>query len=258
MRRLLLLCIPVLTACASTSEHLSKRAPALTYDIVATYPHETSAFTEGLLLHHGVLFESTGLPGRSTLRRTDRAAQLSCSVGISRETFGEGIGVLSGYLYQLSQSAPTVHVYDIRDLAPVDTLSLPGGGWGMTSDGRRLIVSDGTARLRYFEERMRHMETLEVTEHGRPVERLNELEWVNGDIYANVWPSTRVVRINDQSGEVTGWLDLSAIAAQANTNDKDKDKDSVPNGIAYDQKRNTLLVTGKYWAKIYELRLHDP
>ncbi len=238
---------------AQTSGTAPARPPALAYRVVRTHPHDRSAFTQGLQLVDGELYEGTGLHGQSSLRRVDlRSADVRQRIALEPRYFGEGIAVVGERIIQLTWQSGTGFVYDRRTFERLRTFTYTGEGWGLTHDGARLIMSDGTDTLRFW-----HPETLEET--GRlvvragtlPVAGLNELEAVDGVVYANVWPTDRVARIDPASGQVTGWLDFSTLLTPT---EKARGVD-VLNGIAYDQASGHLLVTGKLWPWIFEIAL---
>jgi len=227
--------------------------PALyTYDVVREYPHDPEAFTQGLLYRDGVLFESTGLNGRSSVRRVElETGKVLQRRAVAAEHFAEGLTDLGSTLIQLTWVSQMGFVYDVASLDPKRTFTYPGEGWGLTHDDRELIMSDGTPSLRFldpvtFEERRR----LTVRDPRGSVDDLNELEFVRGSIYANVWMTDRIAIISPDSGFVTGWLDLSGLRERQGSAGAD-----VLNGIAYDSVSDRLFVTGKLWAKLFEIKL---
>ena len=238
---------------AQTGAPLTVRPPALGYRIVRTYPHDRSAFTQGLHLVDGELYEGTGLHGQSSLRRVDlRSGEVRQQIPLEPRYFGEGIAVVGERIVQLTWQSGVGFVYDRRTFERQRTFTYPGEGWGLTYDGQRLIMSDGTDTLRFW-----HPETLEEIGRVRvragdlPVPGLNELEYVNGVVFANVWPSDRVARIDPASGQVTAWLDFSTLLTPT---EKSRGVD-VLNGIAYDPASGHLLITGKLWPWIFEVAL---
>jgi glutamine cyclotransferase len=242
-------------AASTSAAVLAGAVPALPYDVVRSHPHDPAAFTQGLHLVDGELFEGTGLHGRSTLRRVElRSGRVLQQVALEPRYFGEGIAVIGDRIVQLTWQSGTGFVYDRRSFERQRTFTYTGEGWGLTTDGRRLIMSDGTDTLRFW-----HPETLEevgrlrVHEGGRPVSQLNELEYVNGVIYANVWPTDRVARIDPATGQVTGWLDFAGLLTPT---ERSRGVD-VLNGLAYDPATGHLLVTGKLWPWVFEIRLAD-
>jgi glutamine cyclotransferase len=222
------------------------------YTVVRRYPHDTSAFTEGLLYSGNVLYESVGLYGRSQVRREDlTTGRVLASVPLAPDRFGEGLALRGGRLYQLTWKSHVGYVYDAATLARVDSFAFPGEGWGMTTDGSALIMSDGSDSLRFFDPHtFATLRELHVRSGGLPLKALNELEYVDGTLFANVYQSNSIVRIDAASGNVTQWLDLSALVP---AHDPDPAND-VLNGIAYDAATGDLLVTGKKWPLLFAIR----
>ena len=217
-------------------------------------PHDRTSFTEGLAFWHGRLFESSGLYGQSVLRELDpRSGRALRQAALAATYFGEGITILNGSLYQLTWKEHTCLVYDAASFQPQRELTYDGEGWGMTNDGSSLITSDGSAQLRYRDPAsFRVTRTLRVTSAGRPVENLNELEYIHGEIWANVWPTSTIVRISPGDGHVIAVLDAGKLFEAAL---RSGNPDDVLNGIAFDPASGTLLVTGKRWPTIYQLAL---
>lgn len=227
--------------------------PVQGYEIVATYPHDPEAFTQGLLVYQGDLIETTGRYP-STLRRV----RLADGVVLQKREldlvyFGEGVTEIDGKLFSLTWQNGTGFIWDADDLSPLGQFAYPGEGWGLTDDGRRLILSDGTPVIRFLDP-VTFAETgrITVTYGGRPVTRLNELEWIDGQIVANLWRQDLLVRIDPVSGQVVGVIDLTDILPQAERVDA---TDDVLNGIAWDEAGRRLFVTGKNWPKLFEIRL---
>lgn len=221
--------------------------------VVTSYPHDSQAFTQGLAYADGYLYEGTGLYGQSEIRRVDlETGTVLQSTSLSDSYFGEGITVLGQRLYQLTWRNGVGFVYALESFARQDTFAFPHEGWGLTDDGTRLIASDGTAML-YFLDPQSLRITGSVTVHDQrgPVEDLNELEWVAGEILANVWQSDRVARISPIDGQVTGWIDLSGLLSPS---EREQPVD-VLNGIAYDAELRRLFVTGKLWPRIFQIEL---
>jgi glutaminyl-peptide cyclotransferase len=217
--------------------------------IVRELPHDTAAFTQGLALHDEKLYESTGLYGSSSLRRIDPATgDIDATVRLPRKFFGEGIAILGDRLYQLTWKTGIAIAYDLATLTPTDTFRYAGEGWGLTSLGDSLIMSDGTSRLRLVDPaNFRVIRTIDVTDGGTPVKLLNELERIDGEIWANVWRSGWIARIDPASGQVRAWVDLRDVWKA----DPRGTEQNVPNGIAYDSAARRILVTGKRWAGVY-------
>jgi glutamine cyclotransferase len=229
--------------------------PRYGYRVIRQWPHDPSAYTQGLLYAGGVLLEGTGLNGRSSLRKVDlRTGAVLARRELPHQHFGEGIAVLRDRIYQLTWLSRKGFIYALTDLQPLGEFSYQGQGWGLTTDGERLIMSDGSAILRYLDpETFTVSRILRVSDRGRPVYQLNELEFVNGEIFANVWRSDRIARIDPLSGRVTGWIELDGLLAAAG-HFPDAD---VLNGIAYDGEGDRLFVTGKLWPWLFEIRLID-
>lgn len=225
-----------------------------TYQVVNAFPHDPTAFTQGLVYLDGVFYEGTGLRGQSTLRIVDPpTGQVLQQVALPEPYFGEGIAILGDRLYQLTWQEGTGFIYDRRTLALVGTWSYPGEGWGLTTDGHRLIMSDGTHQLRFLDPAtLQEVGRLAVVDaDGQPVVRLNELEYIEGEVWANVWQTDLIARIDPASGRVTGWVDLSGLLPpEERTQPVD-----VLNGIAYDAATGRLFVTGKWWPKLYQIEV---
>lgn len=218
------------------------------YSVVETFPHESSAFTQGLVIDNGVLYESTGRYGASVLRRVDlETGEVLAQVELSEEFFGEGLAMVDGLLVQLTWQNNIGFIYDKETLSLLGNFTYPTDGWGLTYDGNELIMSDGTPKL-YFLDPVTYQKTSEVTVYDGEVllERINELEYVNGDVYANIWFEQKIAIINPKTGQVKGYIDLNGIY-QAN------DPESTLNGIAYDQEASKLYVTGKNWPNLYQI-----
>lgn len=227
--------------------------PVYTYEIAAAYPHDPTAFTQGLEYHDGALYEGTGRKGRSSVRRvTLETGEIEQIRELDDAYFGEGITILGDRIYQLTWRSRKGFIYDLASFELLGTFSYAGEGWGLTTDGVHLYMSDGTAKLRAIDpETFEVVREIEVREGDRRVQLLNELEWVNGEILANVYQTSYAVRIDPRSGQVTGWVQLADLLAPtertANTD--------VLNGIAYDAEGDRLFVTGKNWPKVFEIRL---
>ena len=223
------------------------------YQVVAEFPHDPSAFSQGLVVVDGQMYEGTGKKGESTLRKVDlKTGRVESFVPLDASYFGEGITILNDRIYQLTWENRVGLVYDLKTLKQVQTFRYSGEGWGLTNDGKHLIMSDGTSLLRFLD-----LRTFEVARRLRvrgsdgQVDKLNELEYVKGEILANIWYSDRIARISPATGEVLGWIDLSALyPARQRTS-----KEEVLNGIAYDEASGRLFVTGKNWPKLFEIEL---
>jgi glutaminyl-peptide cyclotransferase len=223
--------------------------------VVQSYPHDPQAFTQGLVYAEGRLFESTGQVGHSSVREVELATgAVLRRHDVPPPHFAEGLALHEGRLYQLTWQSQRGFLYDAASLQPMGEFSYAGEGWGLTvtPDGRSLVMSDGTATLRFLDPNTFAVQrTLTVTDAGRTVPDLNELELVKGELWANVWLTRRLVRIDLVSGRVTGWVDLTGLPLPEHlTGDED-----VTNGIAYDAGGDRLFVTGKYWSRLYEIRV---
>lgn len=225
---------------------------AYTYSVVAEHPHDPRAFTQGLVLDRGVLFEGTGLFGRSSLRRVDRVSGAVLQRhDLPSTLFGEGITVFHDRILQLTWQSGTGFVYDRDTFAERRQFTYETEGWGLTQDGTRLVMSDGTPRLRFLDpETLERTSEIEVTWQGAPVERLNELEFIDGHVFANVWLTDRIAIIDPANGAVVAWLDLEGLLPPEDRADAD-----VLNGIAFDPDRGHLLVTGKLWPRLFEIEV---
>ena len=239
---------------AAAAEIQPVRLPVFGYQVVRTYPHDPSAFTQGLVYHNGLLYEGTGMEGRSGIRkvRLDTGEVLQTRP-LDSQYFGEGIVIWKDRLIQLTWKHGLGFVYDLATFQPVRTFTYSGEGWGLTHDGTRLIMSDGSMDgvLRLLDPAtLRENGRLVVRDGAGPVAHLNELEFVKGEIFANVWQTDRVARISPKTGRVTGWIDLSGLLSPREAASVD-----VLNGIAYDAAADRLFVTGKWWPKVFEIRL---
>ena len=231
------------------------RVTTFRYEVVRVFPHDHQAFTQGLLYHDGFLYESTGLNGRSSLRRVDlETGEIRQRFDLPATYFAEGLALLDRRLYQLTWQSRLGFVYDLDSFQLQRTFNYRGEGWGLTHDGRTLIMSDGTNRLRQLDpETFDVRREIEVLDGDQPVNLLNELEYIRGELWANIWQSDRLVRINPETGRVTGWVNLRGLLPAA---DRARGVD-VLNGIAWDEAGQRLFVTGKLWPKLFEIRLID-
>jgi glutaminyl-peptide cyclotransferase len=227
--------------------------PTYTFSVVNQWPHDPGAFTEGLVYDQGTLWESTGLNGASSLRKVDlQTGQMLESRALPAEYFGEGLTLFGGKLIQLTWQTQIGFVYDPGCFCPERTFTYDGEGWGLTHDDHSLIMSDGTERIRFLDpQTFAVVNTISVFDHGQPLTNINELEYVNGEIYANIWQTDRIVRIDPTSGAILGWIDLTGLLPQA---DHGPTVD-VLNGIAYDDATGRLFVTGKNWPELFQIAL---
>jgi glutaminyl-peptide cyclotransferase len=245
--------IVAMTTPTSTQRASRSRAPVAGYRVVHVFPHDSQAFTQGLVYLDGVFYEGTGLNGRSTIRKVRiETGQVMQIQKLDSQYFGEGIAIVNDTLFQLTWQSGVAFLYDRATFTRTGTFSYTGEGWGLTHDGRQLIMSDGTATLRFIDPAShKEISRLAVRDGGKPVLNLNELEYIKGEIFANVWETDRIARISPKTGEVTGWIDLKGLLTpgeQARGTD-------VLNGIAYDAAGDRLFVTGKLWPKVFEIRI---
>jgi glutamine cyclotransferase len=231
----------------------STKTPQYTYEVVNTYPHDPGAFTQGLVFRDGKLLESTGQEGRSTLRSVDlESGQILRKVDLPSQYFGEGITILNGKVYQLTWQHKVGFIYDYQTFQKIGQFNYEGEGWGLTNDGRSLILSDGTNRLRFIDpDSFRVLRTVAVSENGKAISQLNELEFIHGEIYANIWHDKRIATIDPHSGVVTAWIDCSDLQKRSGT----PNEEGVLNGIALDEASGRLFVTGKLWPKLFEIKI---
>ena len=244
---------PDQTAAPTNSGDSPAPSPTLyTYKVVNTYLHDPDAFTQGLVYLDGVLYEGTGLNGQSSLRRvTLETGEVQQIHHLEEQFFGEGIAVFGDRIIQLTWRSQVGFVYDRQSFELLQQFSYPTEGWGLTHDGERLIMSDGTATLYFLDpQTFAALGSVEVRDQ-RPVSRLNELEYIDGQIYANVWQTDRIARISPQTGKVTGWINLRNLLLPEDR----RQRVDVLNGIAYDAAQQRLFVTGKWWPKLFEIEL---
>ena len=228
--------------------------PVEGYEVVHAYPHDPGAFTEGLFYKDGFLYESTGLEGRSTLRKVKpETGEVVRAARLDPALFGEGIIDRGGDLIGLTWRNHIGYVADLATFALLRQFPIEGEGWALTRDEHEIFMSDGTAELRVLDmATLREKRRITVTAEGKPIDQLNELEWVDGQIYANIWQTDRIARIDPASGHVLGWIDLTGLLE---TQGPVRDRVDVLNGIAYDAKARRLFVTGKMWPWLFEIRL---
>jgi glutamine cyclotransferase len=224
-----------------------------TVEVINAYPHDGQAFTQGLLFRGDSLLESTGLNGASSLREVEwRSGRVLKQISVAKQYFAEGLTVIGGKAYQLTWRSQKGFIYDADTFQQLGEFAYTGEGWGLATDGTSLILSDGTNRIRFLDPNTFAVtRSIQVTEQGKPVDQLNELEYVRGEIFANVWQTDRIVRIDPASGAVRGEIDCAGLLSAS---DRSPTAD-VLNGIAYDSASDRLVLTGKLWPKLYEVRL---
>jgi glutaminyl-peptide cyclotransferase len=241
----------VLLAQTATIPPSTSRVPVYHYTVLHSYPHDSDAFTEGLEYHDGFLYESTGLNGRSSIRKVKiETGEILQQKNVSKDYFGEGITFWKGDLFELTWISEIAFVYDAKTFALKKNFNYKGEGWALTHNADGLIMDDGTADIRFldpvtFKERRR----ITVSDGGVPIKYLNELEWIKGEIFANVYTTDYIARIDPSNGRVTGWIDIRGLLPKQN------DGNTVPNGIAYDPEHDRLFITGKNWPKLFEVSL---
>jgi glutamine cyclotransferase len=239
----------------ATSEKGSGKQPVpiYGYEVVHVFPHDPDAFTQGLVFLEGNLLESTGEVGYSSLRRVEMdTGKVLQRVDVPAPYFAEGITLLKGKIYQLTWQHQEAFVYDALSFEKTGKFNYQGEGWGLTNDGQSLILSDGTNQIRFLDpDNFQVKKTIAVLDGPTPVNEINELEYIQGEIYANIWHADRIARINPQTGAVVGWIDLTGLLARGEV----QDEEAVLNGIAYDEASGRLFVTGKLWPKLFEIRL---
>jgi glutamine cyclotransferase len=244
---------------AGGSPSAGEKAPIYGYKIVRTLAHDPNAFTQGIVFHDGFLFESTGINGASSLRKVElETGKIVKKISVPDEYFAEGMTIFNDKIYQLTWKNQKGFIYSIETLRKIGEFRYEGEGWGLTHDAESLILSDGTSKIRFLHpETFKVSRTIDVSDaDGSPVVEINELEYVKGEIYANIWHSDKIARIDPQSGKVTGWIDLTNLFP----NRSDAETEDVLNGIAYDAHGDRLFVTGKLWSKLFEVQVtpHSP
>ena len=230
------------------------QTPEYGYQVVHAYPHDPNAFTQGLEYRAGFLYEGTGLKGHSSLRKVKlETGKVLQQIDLDPEYFGEGITVLNQKITELTWQSETGFVYDQSSFHKDRTFSYLGEGWGLANDGQNIYMSDGSPQIRVWDPvTLKEKRRILVVDRGQPVLNLNELEWVRGEIYANIWQKDVIARISPADGHVLGWIDLTGILS---AEDRSRQQVDVLNGIAYDASGNRLFVTGKLWPKLFEIKL---
>jgi glutaminyl-peptide cyclotransferase len=264
---LIIALLALMPACGSQSSAASQTAlltstvspsgsppvPTYTYRIVKVYPHDPAAFTQGLVYDRGVLYEGTGLEGQSSLRQVElETGKVLREYKLPGQYFGEGIALFGDNIYQLTYQSHIGFVYKKSDFTLLHDFTYNTEGWGLTQDGKRLIMSDGTSSLYFLDpQSLKAAGSLSVSDKGAPVAKINELEYIKGSLYANIWDTSRIAIINLADGRVTGWVDLSGLLQTR----KYSGRVDVLNGIAYDSQGDRLFVTGKWWPYLFEIKL---
>ena len=241
--------------------------PVSSYEIVNTYPHDPKAFTEGLFYHEGFLYESTGQEGMSSLRKVElETGKVVQKADLPRDSFGEGIALVNGLIYQLTWQENTCRVFDLKDFKLIREFQYQGDGWGMTTDGQNLYMTNSTHVMQVMDPATFKptRQIIVKTDDGRALMQINELEWIKGEIWANIWHSEEpeilgkpnyIARIDPVSGKVLGWVDLAGISP-GDQGSRNQEENTL-NGIAYDPEKDRIFVTGKNWKKLYEIKLKE-
>ena len=248
-----LLLIAMLTGCQPAPTPAGE-TPVRGYEVVHSYPHDRAAFTEGLFYLDGFLYESTGLEGQSSIRKVRlETGEVVERLSLPPQYFGEGIVNWKDRLIQLTYRTEVGFIYDLASFNALRQFQYKGEGWALTQDGKRIFMSDGTPEIRIWDpETLQETGRITVTDHGEPVKNVNELEWIKGEIWANVWTTDRLLRIDPASGKVNSWVDLAGLLADS---DRVPGETDVLNGIAYDSQGDRIFVTGKKWPKLFEIRV---
>lgn len=233
--------------------HLPRATPEYTYKVIHIFPHDATAFTQGLTYKNGFLYEGTGLNGHSSIRKVRlETGEVIEKRDLPSEFFGEGVAVFNKEIVQLTWLSHKGFVYTLNGFAPERTFTYSGEGWGLATDGPVLFMSDGTSTIRVLNPTtFREERHINVSDHGQPVTQLNELEVVEGELFANVWQTDRIARISPRDGHVSGWINLAGLLSPMYR----RSSDAVLNGIAYDAQQRRLFVTGKLWPSIFEIRV---
>jgi glutamine cyclotransferase len=245
-------CCPFLVG-RDSRQGSAKSPPEYTFAIVRVFPHDSSAYTQGLAYRDGFLYEGTGLNGRSSLRKVRlEKGEVVQRVDLGAEFFGEGIAIVKDKVLQLTWTSEVGFVYDLNSFRMLRKFSYLGQGWGLAANGDELFLSDGTSEIRVLDaEKFQEKRRLKVHDRSTLIDQLNELEFVDGQLFANVWHSNRIARISPQTGEVVGWIDLTGLLSPVYR----REPEAVLNGIAYDPVQRRLFVTGKLWPSVFEIRL---
>jgi glutaminyl-peptide cyclotransferase len=246
--------LPTGYAGQQTAPAVPPRVPTLGYEVVKSYPHDPNAFTQGLLYHEGYFYESTGRYSQSSLRKVEiETGAVLQEVPVESTYFAEGLALFNGQLFQLTWQNRKGFIYDLNSFSRLNTFEYTTEGWGLTNDNRSLILTDGSNRLRFLDPATFQVQrTVTVVHQNRAVDRLNEIEYIKGEIFANIWLTDRIVRIDPETGRINAFVDLSGLLSDADRAGRSVD---VLNGIAYDESGDRLFVTGKLWPKVFEIKL---
>ena len=251
---LVTLCILALGGARYTAN--TWRVPHYRFRVIHEYPHDTSAYTEGLTYYGGFLYEGTGIEGRSGFRKVDmETGKILRKKDIESEYYGEGLTVFGGSIFELTWQSHVGFVYDANTFELVRKFNYPGEGWGLTSDETEIFMSDGSSKIRCLDPvTLQETRRIDVHYGPSPIRNINELEYIDGEIYANLWITNNIVRISPRDGHVTGWIDLTGLLPQT---DRPHDREAVLNGIAWDATGRRMFVTGKMWPRLFEIQLDE-
>lgn len=249
----LLFAMPARTLSGQPSHAAGSQPPEYTFKIVRDYPHDPAAFTQGLVYRDGFLYEGTGLNGQSQLRKVRlENGEVLQHIDLASEYFGEGIAIVQNKVIQLTWRSHIGFIYNFADFKLLRQFSYSGEGWGLASRGNELFMSDGTAEIRVLDAAtLKEKRRFTVRDGATRIDQLNELEFVEGELFANIWQTDRIARISPQTGKVVGWIDLTGLLSPIYR----RQEGAVLNGIAYDAAHKRLFVTGKLWPKIFEIQL---
>ncbi len=251
---LLLVAVPLLFGVSWVSGQFRRVSTRIdSYRVIAEYPHDANSFTQGLIIYQGVMFEGTGQHGKSQLRQIDlKTGRVLKSIALPERFFGEGITIAGGELFQLTWKNRICFIYDPKTLELKRTVRYPGQGWGLTYDGKSLIMSDGSSTLRFYDPKtFRLQKRIAVKQRNKPVKNLNELEYINGEVWANIWYEDKIIRIDPENGNIIAQIDLKGLKPAALR----FNREAVYNGIAFDSQTEKLYVTGKNWPKLFEIEI---
>jgi glutamine cyclotransferase len=247
--------LAIALACPNSSTAIlqADSVPVYSYEVLNSWPHDAEAYTQGLVFHDGALFESTGLRGSSSLRRVElKTGKVKKKVEVSRAYFAEGMTIFQDKIFQLTWQEQKGFVYDLKKFKQEGEFTYEGQGWGLTHDNHSLILSDGTNRIRFLDPvTFQVQRTISVYDNGQALTELNELEYIKGEIYANIWKSDRIVRLDPNTGKINAWIDMTGLHHIGDGSDAE----NCLNGIAYDAETDRLFVTGKRWPKVFEIKL---
>jgi glutamine cyclotransferase len=229
------------------------KPPIFTYEVVNSYPHDDKAFTQGLQFYNGYLYESTGENGESSVRQVElQTGKVLKMTPLAADLFGEGLTIMNGKIYQITWNDHKAFTYDLNTLQKINEQAYQYEGWGLTSDGKNLIATDGSNKIRFLDPNsLQEVNSIEVKNRNSKIDDLNELEFIKNEIWANIWHKDMIVRVDPKDGKILAWVDLSGLRPQETY----RDNEAVLNGIAYDEQNDRLFVTGKRWPKIFEIKL---